>query len=84
MNNKHADLDAGWDDYRKMVVPSGAGTNQIEETRRSFYAGAAVIMGFFQEMTDSELNPIEGAAAVESLHLQMEAFLESIPEGDDA
>jgi hypothetical protein len=83
MNNKHADLDAVWDDYRKMVVPTDAGPHQIEETRRAFYAGAACVMGFFSEMTDSDLDPIEGTAAVESLHLQLETFLESIPGGDD-
>jgi hypothetical protein len=29
-----------WESYRKEVVPANAGVEQLQETRRAFYAGA--------------------------------------------
>jgi len=46
-----------WNDFRK-VLPADAGENQVIETRRAFYAGAAVAYKIMMEA--SALN--EGAA----------------------
>ena len=35
---------AGWESYRLNVLPDEAGEIQIKETRRAFFAGAAIIM----------------------------------------
>lgn len=35
-------IESGWDDYRKMVVPTEAPDFQVAETRQAFYSGACV------------------------------------------
>ena len=34
-----------WQEYRERVIPADAGVGQVVETRRAFYAGAAVLFG---------------------------------------
>lgn len=34
-----------WESYRARVIPKDAGGVQVEETRRAFYAGAAIVFG---------------------------------------
>jgi hypothetical protein len=43
-------LETEWDSYRAAVVPKDAGAVQVEETRRSFYAGAAALHYLVMEM----------------------------------
>jgi len=83
MNHRHADLDAAWNEYAKMVIPDDTGPTQIEETRRAFYAGAATVIGFMHDWATLDLDSKDGAAALESLSDQVEAFLKSIPECEE-
>ena len=43
-----------WSSYRTLVVPADAGEVQVEETRRAFYAGAAVIFQGLKIWLDGE------------------------------
>jgi hypothetical protein len=36
-------IEAAWEGYRKMVVPSDASEVQVVETRQAFFSGAAVL-----------------------------------------
>jgi len=42
-------IDAQWRSYLRSVMPANAGANQVVETRRAFYAGAAAL--YFSIMT---------------------------------
>lgn len=41
---KKRPIQAGWEAYRKVVVPADAGEAQLNETRQAFFAGAAVLL----------------------------------------
>jgi hypothetical protein len=83
MNHKHADLDVAWEDYASKVIPDNAGSTQVEETRRAFYAGAAVVTGFMMSWTELSLDTKDGAAAMKSLVSQIEVFITSVPLGTE-
>lgn len=36
-------IEAAWDSYRRMVLPTDASDVQIKETRQAFFAGAATL-----------------------------------------
>lgn len=46
-------IEAGWDSYRKLVIPSDAGLTQVRETRKAFFAGAAVLFETLMMSLDS-------------------------------
>ena len=49
-------IDERWEDYRKKVIPSDAGSIQVAETKRAFYAGAAVSLNINQEELRKQLD----------------------------
>jgi hypothetical protein len=71
--------------YRRHVIPRDAGETQVRECQKAFYAGAhaqqleAAALDFgkpFEPLTEAQL--AAGAAALESLHLEVEAFFLSL------
>mgnify|MGYP003581070750 CR=1 FL=1 len=38
-------IEAGWRSYQLMVIPEGASKNQLDESRKAFFAGAQHLWG---------------------------------------
>ena len=57
-------LAAGWEDFRRRVLPADAGAVQISEMRKAFYAGAAVM---YDQMV---LGPVAMSDEQTERHLQ--------------
>jgi hypothetical protein len=69
-------IQAQWIDYRKEVVPVTASAEQIQETRRAFYAGAHAIltMQFAVSGGEEEVSEDAGVALIESWHQECRDF----------
>lgn len=50
----------GWDSYRTEVMPRDAGREQLQETRRAFYAGAVCVLGMFESIAVESVTFEEG------------------------
>ena len=69
-------IDGMWKDYLERVVPKGAGSIQVEETRKAFYTGVAALMGIFNQIGGQSDNDIR--QAIQRLNNEIHAFLEDI------
>ena len=49
----------GWESYRRMVVPADAPPNQVEETRKAFFAGASILFEALMLALDPGDEPTE-------------------------
>jgi hypothetical protein len=70
-----------WERYRRECIPNVAGAVQIEESRRAFYAGAAML---FDALTsgipaDGKEPTDEDMAVVESICAEFDEYLASLP-----
>ena len=74
-------IDAGWKSYRAMVIPKSAGSTQVEECHRAFYAGAAILFHGIMKMLDPGDDPTE--ADLESMSA-IQKELEDFGRGLDA
>jgi len=54
---------AGWESYRKMIIPATASSVQIEECHRAFYAGAAILFESIMRMLDPGEEPTDADMA---------------------
>jgi hypothetical protein len=70
-------LDAAWRSYLKMVMPANAGANQVVETRRAFYAGAAAFYSSIMLMLDP------GAEATDADMEKMTALAQELQDHAD-
>ena len=52
-------IEAGWLSYLHLVVPRNASAVQVEETRRSFFAGAQHLFGSIMTMLEPGMEPTE-------------------------
>lgn len=61
--------------YDTLLAPINTGANQVQETRRAFYAGAAAMLGAISRAS-AECGDDEdaGAAVIEKLHQELVAF----------
>lgn len=72
-----------WQKYRAKVMPAGAGPIQVEETRRSFYAGAWAVFGCFMDLDatdDNEATPAD-LVQLDRLKAELEEYAASMREG---
>jgi N-acyl-D-aspartate/D-glutamate deacylase len=68
-------LEPEWLSYRTEVVPDSAGAVQVEECRRSFYAGAAALHNIVMTMLDAGAEPTDAdIAKMQDLNEELEAF----------
>jgi hypothetical protein len=58
-------LDFGWCSYLNMVVPSGAGPNQIEECRRAFFGGVVHLWTLLHHARHDAVSCDECLSAIE-------------------
>ena len=73
-------VQAQWESFLAQALPSGAHPVQIQEMRRSFYAGAAAMLQLAS--TASELSEDAGAAVLESLLLELNEFGNAVLRGE--
>lgn len=74
-------LKEAWEDYRRKVVPKTAGENQVIETRRAFYAGAAAMFSLFALTREQSVNKAAAAAFLEGLRQECLAFSDDVGKG---
>lgn len=62
-------IEAGWQDYRRQVVPANAGPIQVEECKRAFYAGAVALFSTLVEGVSPDRDEVtpEDEALMESV-----------------
>jgi hypothetical protein len=71
-----------WAIYRSRVIPSSAGSVQIQECRRAFYAGAESLMVAIMDGLDPSRDPTEGDEAyLNALHQELLVFAIDVKEG---
>ncbi len=71
-----------WRSYEAKVIPPGASTIQITETRRAFYAGAFALLTMLQGVAgNEEVTEAVGMAYLESLQLECLAFRDLVAKG---
>lgn len=82
MRQKAKLLAKGWEGYRMQVIPQSATEDQIRECRRSFYAGAHLLLCDILELLDPGDEPTEGdLTMVEDLQDELAEFAVSVVQG---
>jgi len=76
---KHKTIRDGWIKYMELVMPSGASSVQIQETRRAFYAGASHILHLLAVIGDDpSLTEDEGAKIIEDRAQEVDNFASDV------
>lgn len=78
MPMERATLAEAWKTYREMAVSPTAGPTQVHETKKAFYAGAAVCLMVLQRIGDDDISEDLGVAIIERLHQESRAFVEAV------
>jgi hypothetical protein len=71
---------AGFEAYRRFIMPPDAGDVQIIECRRAFYAGAVQV--FFAVIDNANLPEAEAMQRLSDYQAELAAFAESIKNGE--
>lgn len=71
-------MQRGWESYLREVISPAAGPNQISETRRAFYAGAAAVFGLIVALSDDAVPMESGFAVMDQIDAELEAFLAEV------
>ena len=79
-------FEAMWLEYASRVIPADAPWIQRQEMRRSFYAGALVILGELERIAEttpdeSEDGLVEGAQRIETMRQEVIGTLLGMVEG---
>jgi len=75
-------IEQEWESYRRRIIPFGASTTQIVETRRAFYGGVASLMGLLLKQLDPGEEPTEkDLKMMDELQAELEEFLEEVKAG---
>lgn len=69
-------IEKGWKSYRTMVIPKDASAVQIEECRRAFYAGAAILWeGMMKALDPNDSDATEGDLSImASIQAELDEF----------
>jgi len=72
-----------WEEFNQLIlVPVRAGTTQVTETRRAFYAGGWAFYALVMEMLDADREPTaKDLFKMEALHKEFLAFHKLVREG---
>ena len=73
-------IGAGWEKFRLLCVPADAGTVQIIETRRAFYAGADYLLKELLRL--GALPDAEGEQHLQDMHDECAEFARCIAKGE--
>lgn len=68
-------IEKGWKSYLTMVIPKDASAVQIEECRRAFYAGAAILLESMMLIMDADREPTANdLMKMASIQEELDAF----------
>jgi hypothetical protein len=70
-----------WVSYMDDVIPKDAPAVQIQESKRAFFGGAALVLQFALALGDDDVSEDEGVELLESLRRECEAFKNDVLEG---
>jgi hypothetical protein len=71
-----------WIEYCDHLVPLGASTVQLRETKKAFYAGAQSLLAEIVTMLDPGLEPTEAdIKKMDDIALELTAFIDDVRAG---
>lgn len=76
MNTLANTLAECWEDFKNRVIPSDAGSIQIEEMQKAFYSGAISHINIMHNMP--ELSDDDAITYMENLYKECENFFSSV------
>jgi hypothetical protein len=72
-------IEAGWIAYRHKVVPAGAGTVQVEESRQAFFGGAHHLFASIMEILEPSAEPTENdLKRMDQIDNELKGFIEAL------
>lgn len=86
MNPPRTNLESGkvlqyaWDSFRKDLIHPEAGDVQVNEQKKSFYAGALVVLTAALQIAEQDLPDDRGTAVMHSLWKECENFAMNLPD----
>ena len=72
-----------WKKFESLVIPEAASEAQRTEMRKSFYAGATVIMGILMVLSDSDISQEAGELVLQRLSEEIQAYTASLNPNND-
>jgi hypothetical protein len=71
-----------WLSYRDQVIPRNAGSTQLMESRRAFYAGANALLTSIMGALDPESEPTEADFSVmQDIQSELDEFVKQVKAG---
>lgn len=67
-------IDTSWQLYVETVIPDDAGTVQLLESKRAFYAGAATVMTAINKLSDDSVTEEQGAKLLTGITNEISDF----------
>ncbi len=67
-----------WEGFARQVMPLGAPAIQVQEMRRSFYAGCRAMLDGCADITEEAGTEDAAAAELESLVAELEEFRDAV------
>jgi len=67
-----------WDEFRKLVVPKDAAPIQVQEMRRSFYAGVEAMLRIQWAIGEDSVSEDAGVAILEGIHDECQRFAQEV------
>ena len=76
-------IEAGFEAYRKMVIPKNAGPTQVQECRNAFFAGAAVLFTAMLTIPDDHDGPVTDheVSQMDIINNELQEFGKKFDEG---
>jgi hypothetical protein len=74
-------IQCAWEAYSGRVIAKDASTGQRLEARRCFYAGANAALQALIKLGDDDCSDAVGAATIEAMHNECEAFIRDLMAG---
>jgi hypothetical protein len=75
---KMNDLERGWQEYERKVIPRDAPFGQAIDCRRSFYCGAQFVLYVLSQMDNHRATEVEKDVACELMRDEVKLFLQRI------
>lgn len=76
-------LETEWQKFEALVIPATAPEVQRTEMRKSFYAGATVIMSVLMALGDSGISEEAGELVLQRLGEEIQAYAASLNPNND-
>lgn len=82
MPDKERLIEQSWLSYRESVIPKDAGSVQLQECRRAFYAGAQGLFTIFMMVFDPRHDVTDGdLATMSSIEAELKRYVAKVKAG---